>query len=135
MIIILKKLTKINFKEGKLDFILRGREIEYEAISYKDDEEGIFLQIKKEDCEKIEKIFRNLKIEYSKIEISESDSIKFFNFLKNNFGTRKEDETRILRSFLYNWNSLNTENIQKLANLYILITEKENKSKKGGVIK
>jgi hypothetical protein len=133
MIIILKKLTKINFKEGKLDFLLRGREIEYEAISYKDDEEGVFLQIKKEDCEKIEKILINLKIAYFIIEISESDSIEFFNFLKDNFGTKKEDETRILRSFLYDWASLNTEHIQKLANLYIFITEKENKSKKGGV--
>jgi len=133
MIIILKKLTKINFKDGNLGFLLTGKEIEYEAISYKDDEAGVFLQIKKEDYKKIEKILNNLKIEFFKIDISENAAIEFFKFLKDNFGTREEDETRVLRSLLYDWSNLNTERIQHLAKLYTFMTEKENKNKKGGI--
>jgi len=124
MIIILKKLTIINFKEGNLDFLL-GREIEYEAIGYKDDEEGVFLQIKKEDYKKIEKILTNLKIAFFIIDISESDAINFFKFLKDNFGTKEEDETRVLWSFLYDWAAINTERIQQLANLYLFIAKKK----------
>jgi len=34
MIIILKKLTIINFKEGKLDFLLKVKEIEKEVLKW-----------------------------------------------------------------------------------------------------